>query len=228
MILFALFAPAAMAALVTTINFPPSDTYNNLSANVKTIDINFTITDTNQISFDTNGDYNVNITYYPTTTGKLWNSGTGNDANITYVVRDGNINDWNRNGNGTKRCTGISSKSIKCRYLWTIPVNTVMGDGDWTLDINVFEFGKGPADYTNSDDNDSVTMTIQNHLSNANSIRSLMGIVAMVLAALVLIGGLFSIAVLKTDVAQTAIMTVAAAVAAAIAALIIGGILAGL
>lgn len=197
----------ASAALVVTVDYPTDgQQINNTGSNIATYDINFTITDNNSFSFDTNGDYNVNIVYYPGSTGKLWNGGTGNDANVTYVVRDGNINDWNRNGNGTRRCTGIRNTSMKCRYLWTIPDNSVMGNGNWVLDVNVFQFGKnGAADYTNSDDNGSATLWISNRLATMDTAKTIAGLAPVAVIGMFFIALFGALFVAKTDI-KTAIL----------------------
>jgi hypothetical protein len=219
----------ASSAPVITIQTPTDGVQiSNNGSNVARYDINFTITDANSISFDTNGDYNVNITYYLGTTGKLWNGGTASDANVTYVVRDGNINDWNRNGNNTaRRCTGINNHVIKCWYKWTIPDDTVMGGGKWVLDVNVFEFGKvGTIDTTNSDGNASAVLNISNRLGTMDTAKGIANMMPFIMIGAFFIGLFGALFVAKTNITTAVLAGVGGGIVGALGCMLFGMLLA--
>ena len=115
-LLLLLLAPA-FAAVTVTMNYPQDNyEFNNLYANRRDIDINFTVTDNNTAV----RDLNLNIIYY--VDGALDTAGT-------TIVSDANIFDWNANATATQACVGTDWTSFTCRYHYAMPNETVWTDG---------------------------------------------------------------------------------------------------
>lgn len=203
----------AFAAVTVTINTPTANTsYNNNWQ--ETIDINFTVADDNTAV----EDLLLNIYLYDYS--QLPRGGT-------TVISDGNIFDYNANPVWNRECYGIDFTSFTCRIIYDLPNNTNLGDGAYSLDVNVTDTKRFATEgqVWNADDNATNAIVISTGLTTAESTRSLMATVGLILAGAVLIMGLFGIVFLKLDPMKTSIITVAAAVAAAIAAQIIGVVL---
>lgn len=212
----------ANAAVTVTMTTPETGTtYNNLASNIRTIPITFTVTDNNASV----QDLNLTILYYAQ--GTLKESGNG-----TAIFEDVNLFDLNQNTTAGQTCTG-NWTSFTCDFRWTLPDSTALVEGAYFLDVNVMDVTLGP-DFPagdaeiNADGNGTIIFTINNHISTAQQIRDLMAVVGMILAAVVLLGGLGTIMVFKTDLAKTATITVVAAIAVGIGAMIIGVVLATL
>lgn len=214
---FVMLFSQAMATLSVTWNLPATGTsYNNTPGNLQTIDLNYTVADTN-----TNPrDVNFGIVYFPA-------SGTA-QANAVTILADTNAGLAIANQTSARTCIGADLSGYTCNIRWAMPNNSNMGDGAYFVDVNVFTYLNGGSQNVTEDVNARISITINTKLATAQTTRDLMAIVGVVLAAIVLIGGLSSIAILKTDPAKTAIATVVAAVAVAIAAMIIGQVLSGL
>lgn len=209
--LLLLLSPA-FAAVTVTWNTPTAgSTYNNLPANIQSIDMNLTITDNNAAV----QDLNVTIVYHEQ--GALITTGTA-------LVSDLNIFDMNVNPTATRVCRGLTWAYINCNIVIDIPGSTAMGGGDYYIDARVADSYE-PGGIVNSDINARVSVTINNKISSGDATRSLMGVVGLVLAGLVLLMGLFSGIFLKSDPTKTAIITVVAAITVAIGAMIIGTVL---
>ncbi len=221
-LLFVMLAGMANAAVTVTMTTPTTGTtYNNLASNIRTIPITFTVTDNN---IDVR-DLNLTILYYPVST--LKESGNG-----TVVFEDVNVFDLNVGGTTGQTCTG-NWTSFTCDFRWTLPDSVTLAEGAYFLDVNVMDVTLGPdwpggSGEINADGNGTIRFTIDNHISTADQTRALMAIVGLILAGVVLLGGLGSIAFLKTDLTKTAIVTVVAAIAVAIGAMVIGVVLATL
>ena len=222
-LLFVMLAGMANAAVTVTMTTPTTGTtYNNLASNIRTIPITFTVTDNN---IDVR-DLNLTILYYPVST--LKESGNG-----TVVFEDVNVFDLNVGGTTGQTCTG-NWTSFTCDFRWTLPDSVTLTEGAYFLDVNVMDvtlgipgFPAGDAEI-NADGNGTIRFTIDNHISSAQQTRDLMAIVGLVLAAVVLLGGLTAAFVFRTDITKTAIVTVVAAIAVGIGAMIIGVVLATL
>jgi len=216
--LFLIFLCVGSFATVTPVwNEPSSGTsYNNLPANARNVDLNFRVGDDNASVTD----INVSLRY-------ITQSGTA-----TAIVTDANLNDWNANPTGTAYCDGSSSyDTMTCVYVWDMPENATMGDGDWFVDVNVVDVPNSSGEYAganNSDGNSSRYIVVETSISSRETIISMMSTIGLVLAALVLIGGLTAIALFGADITSTAIVTIVAAIAVAIAANIIGIVMAAL
>ena len=221
-LLFVMLAGMASAAVTVTMTTPTTGTtYNNLASNIRTIPITFTVTDNN---IDVR-DLNLTILYYPV--GTLKESGNG-----TVVFEDVNVFDLNGGGTSGQSCSG-NWTSFACDFRWTLPDSVTLAEGAYFLDVNVMDVTLGPdwpagAEEINADGNGTIRFTIDNHISSAQQTRDLMAIVGLVLAAVVLLGGLTAAFVFRTDITKTAIVTVVAAIAVGIGAMIIGVVLATL
>lgn len=223
LMLIMLIAPA-FAAITVTWNTPSSgQVINNLTANIRQYDLNFRVQDNNANV----EDLNALLYYFPRSTRITQGAG---DA----IVADLNISDAIANPTATQACVPESAGSLTdltCSVKWTIPNNTTMPDDIYNIDVNVRDVGRGGDDAAgviNSDKNGTVQIEVYTRMTGAQSVRDLMGIVGVVLAGVVLLTGLGSIVVLKTDLTKTAIITVVAAVAVAIAAMLIGTVLVAL
>lgn len=226
LLLCVFFAGMASAAPTVTINYPTDgQQISNNGSNIATYDINFTVADTNSVSFDTNGDYNINIVYYRSTTGKKWNSGVASDANVTFVVRDGNVNDWNRNPTSSKKCVGKDNHSFTCKYSWTIPDSTVMEDGEWMLDVNVMENSK-VGGTINSDDNDSHKLNITNRLGTLDTAKGIANMMPIVMIGAFFIGLFGALFVAKTNITTAVLAGVGGGIVGALGCMLFGLLLA--
>lgn len=219
-LLLVMLATPAFAAITVTINKPSANTViNNLWQ--ESIDINFSGTD-NNTGVQAAWRY-VDINYYSDAT--LPNSGTA-------IVADGNLYDWELNGNSGQTCDiDANGATFSCNYRWTLPKNTTMGDADYFINVNVYDLNGSETEVGNhvtADKNATNAFQVSTKLAGGQSIRNLMAIVGMVLAALVLIGGLVAMVGFKTDPTSTAIVTVVGAIAVAIGSQIIGTVLATL
>ena len=209
-LLVMLMSTSALATIAVTINLPTDGTtFNNLPANVAPVDINFTVTDDNAGVVQ----HNITAIVY--------------DSNWTAfetIVEDANV----RNEPAGMRCgPSITSllDSYTCSITWNMQVAPNMPEDLYHLDINAVSIW-GDAN-TEGDMNANNTVIIRTHLATGDTLRSLMAIVGVVLAAMVLLGGLMAAIFLKTDPAKTAILTVVAAIAVGIGAQIIGVVLTG-
>ena len=218
-LLLLVMASPALAVITTTVSAPVSGTtYNNLAANIRSVPITFSIIDTNS-GEGTKSDVNVSIKWY--SVGTLPENGTA-------IISDANLIDYNLSHNSTSTFYCDIASDIDatgtCTYNWTLPGNLEAPEGTYYIDVNVTEWYLA-GNETLNDGNGTTTFVINNRMSTAGSTKDLMALVGMVLAALVLLGGLASVLVLKTDIANTAIVTIVAAVAVGIAAMVIGTIL---
>lgn len=217
-IIFALallmLATPAFAAITVTWATPSSgQTYNNLSTNQRTLDLNFAWTDNNT---DAGNDLDFNL---------FVRQDRGTWAFLT-LLSDQNIYDANVNPTSTLRCFVKQPEGVSgsCSYHWTMPLNVDMPDGYYCLDANVTEtraLAAGGTTYS-ADANALNCFYVSTHIATAAATRELMSVVAIILAAVVLLGGLGAILVAKTDPAKTALVTIVAAVTVGIAAMLIG------
>jgi hypothetical protein len=211
LLLVMLMASPALATIEVTVNTPLSGTiYNNLPSNVAPIDINYVVTDDNANV----RDHNVTITIYDSN----WTS-------FETVVSDVNV----RNpptGTSCGPSTGSLLDSYTCSTIWTMQSSATMPEDIYYIDVNAVSHDTN-AQITVGDGNGFQQIQVRTTLATGDTLRSLMAVVGVVLAAIVLLGGLVAAIALKTDPAKTAILTVVAAIAVAIAAQIIGVVLTG-
>jgi len=218
LLLFLLMAVPAFASTLTVTYVTPAsgESFNNLPANVRPIDINVTLTDDNASVHD----MNLIVTLYDSTF----------TANRT-IADDLNVHDVNLNPTVAERCTAKAGfdTGFTCNIKWTLPINADLAEGTYYIDVNFVDYiaGGGAAGGSGiiEDTNATRQIVISNKIPTGQTTRDLMAIVGVILAAVVLLGGLGAILVLKTDIAKTAVITVVAAIAVAIAAMLIGIIL---
>lgn len=211
-LLVLLFAAPAMAAVTTTVVVPANGTsYNNLTANIQTIPITFTVTDTNADMLD----MNVDIRYFSTSQEIGRSEGTN-------ILRDGNLLDFNANPTASGTCTGYWLTGATCIVHWTLPGEGSMAQGTYYLDVNASDRFGTNSERSNADGNATSTITINNRMANGDTIRSFLLLLASIAVIGVIIMALFSITMLNADPAKTAIMTVVAIIMIAIIAMIIG------
>ena len=222
--LLMLLAPMALATVTVTVN-TGLGRINNLPANVRDYDINFTVTDDNATwgDFREQLDLNINIGYYPVSGGDF-------DANVwdqTMIVTDGNLNDWNANPTGGAACSGNDWATFTCNYTWRIPSHTTLGQGSYLLDINVMDWTAGASEdvNVNEDANGEVAFQIDNTLGSGAIIRSMISTMALVLIGVAIIGGLLAVFAFKADPAAAATMVVIGTIAVGIVAWIAGAVL---
>ena len=211
LLLLLLLTPAFATVTVTWSTPADGSIYNNLAANVQAIDMNFAITDDNFAV----EDMNLTIIYHAQ--NALITTGTA-------LVSDLNIFDMNANPTSTRRCDGNAWSNFTCSVVEIIPVSTSMPNGTYFIDVRVADSDK-PGDVVLSDINARIGVTIDNTLATGGTTRDLMSVVGLVLAGLVIIMGLISGVLLKTDPTKTAILTVVGAIAVAIGAQVIGVVL---
>lgn len=211
LLLLMLFITPAFAAITVTWGTPTAETkYSNNAANRQTIDVNFAFTDGNSAVNDM--DFNLFLRKQSGT----WAFRTLLDVNI-YAASLASVDGVNcfvkTAGDGTG----------SCNYNWTMPLNEEMSDGYYCLDANVREFRDFPGiNAYSTDANATRCFYIYTGFAEANAIRSIASNFGLVLGAVVLLMGLFSIAILKTDVKTTALVTIVAAIVVAIGSMVIG------
>jgi len=211
LLLVMLMASPVLATIAVTINTPLTNTtYNNLASNVAPVDINYTVTDDNAAV----RDHNITIIIY--------------DSNWTAfetIASDVNVRDPPTGTSCGPSATSLLD-SYTCSTIWNMQASTTMPEDLYHLDVNAASVG---TDYVgvNLDTNANNNIIINTHLATGDTLRSLMAVVGVVLAAIVLLGGLIAAIALKTDPAKTAILTVVAAIAVAIGAQIIGVVMVG-
>lgn len=211
--------PTMASTITVSYNTPSSGvTYNNLAANIRDVDINLAITDDNADTF-TVGDINLIVDWVDAAT---WTR--------TSII-DANLRDLEINPTSQAACSiGVSLTTMTCSIRFTLPDQATASDNTYYFDANVVDYFRdaGAEDPQNGDTNAILRWVINTHIPTAQATRDLMASVGMILAAIVLIGGLFSIGVLKTDLVKTSIITIIAAIFVAIGAMVIGIVLATL
>lgn len=229
--LLILLGPMALASVTVTWNAPADgSTYSTLSGNRRTIDLNFTVDDDNT---STNNDTNIRVTWRSVHTLQ------GDSATFIIGSAAADVNVFATDYNNTRASNGLLCVSqdeygepIYCSLTFSFPSNTTMPQGSYIFDVNAEGYyptcAGGGCDPITADANASITINIENHLPNRGTIRDLMVIVGMILAGVVLLGGLGAIVVFKLDPVKTALITVAAAIAVGIGSQIIGVVLAAL
>ncbi len=212
-LLVLLMATPAFAVMTATWNLPANgQVFNNLPSNIQNVDINFLITDNNADVID----HNITIILH----GPLWT-----DTPVT-LVDDMNVRDVPSNVSCNVSETTLLD-SYNCNIQWTLPGQATLGDGTYTFDLNVESVGGVVTVFEANDDINALrSINIQTRLATGDTLRSLMAITGVILAAMVLIGGLVAALAFKTDPAKTAILTIVAAILVAIGAQIIGVVLA--
>ncbi len=216
-LLVLLMATPALATIVITPNTPSSGTqYNNLPSNARNVDINFLVTDDNA----TAEDHNLTVIIY---SGPAWST-------FQTLVEDVNVR--NTSGNSAINCEPVTDGVLgtagtlaryTCSLIWTLPIKPSMPDDPYFIDINIMSTGQHSDNV--EDLNALISISVSTKLPTGDTLRNLMAIAGVVLAAMVLLGGLVSALAFKTDPAKTAILTIVAAIAVAIGAQIIGVLL---
>lgn len=215
-LLVLLLSAPAFAAITPIWNTPSNNSqFKNLGSNELSLDFNFGWTDTNN---DTGNDYNVDFTFY------RYVSGTSQRTLLSTFENDANVYDFNVNPTSAFTCKvkNAVGTSGSCSYPWK--ADTSITDGNYCADINFVEYRviNATGDVYSSDKNAMVCFTVNNSFAYAAATRSIASNFGLVLAAVVLLMGLFSIVVLKTDIKTTGLITIVAAIAVAIGAMVIG------
>ena len=201
------FLGTGTASYITAAN----TTYNNTPANRQMIDLNFTIVDNNAIV----RDINIDIQYY--------------EIGLTETSATSILTDWNAfsKSDADQNCVGTSfaTPGKDCTYHWTMPLNTVLLDGQWRIDANVQSYYPGGTEYGNYDTNSDRVITINNKMANIATVKGLLQnmiviIVAMAIAAIASVGAL-----LKPEPLEYAKISFMIGIVAIIVSLIIGFIL---
>lgn len=222
-VLLVLFCSSALGTITVTWNEPASNAeYANNAANRKTIDLNFTVVDDNATAPN---DYNITLTWYSTT-------GAYSSANIHSIASDLNgdsssNSDFNCLASATLGSHVWSTPGRDCTYKWTMPLESEMDDGTYTVDVNVVRWmhALGGPEYGIGDANADRTIVIDNRLDTLSALEALTDNFALVLAAVVLLVILGLGMALRIDLKTLVIVGVAGAVASAIAGMIIGTVI---
>lgn len=211
-LLVGILIQTAAAAFTVTWNEPASGaTYNNTPANRKTIDLNFTVVDNNAGVLD----INIDLQYY--------NTGATETTATSILI------DWNAfsKSDADQNCVGTSfaTPGKDCTYHWTMPLNTVLADGQWRIDANVQSYYPGGTEYGNYDTNADRIIVIDNKMPNSGTVKSLLQnmiviIVAMAIAAIAMVGAL-----LKPEPLEYAKISFMIGIIAIITSMVVGFIL---
>lgn len=210
---------AACASFTVTWNEPVAGTtYSNSPANRKTIDLNFTVIDSNVLV----EDINIELYYYPT--------GSGTHTSIVA------LSDWNASAtsNADMNCvkslilqadSNWASPGRDCTYVWTMPLNSAMPDGDYRVDVNVVNVETNAAGGNIYDENAIRSLTILTRLSNVDAFRNLMLNVNLILVAIVLLSLLGIGIFMKPDLKMLVTMALVLGISAGVGSMIIGIVL---
>ncbi len=213
-LLLVLLIGASAATFTVTWNDPAENytTANNAANRPGKIDFNFTVVDTNASV----SDVNIHLGYFRVGAARStlvdivaladWNGGATDDADMNCVG------------------SGWDDPGKDCTYKWTIPLDTVMVDGEWFVDANVVSFDRDGNELYDS--NAARIIVISNRLSNAGALRALMGNINLIIIAAILLGILSVGILLRPDMITFVTMSVAIAIAGGIGGMIIGAVIA--
>jgi len=142
-----------------------------------------------------------------------------------------NLADWNGDATTSSdyNCTGASwaSPGKDCTYVWTMPLNTTLSDGEYRIDANVLTYERAAAENNLYDANGTRIINIQNRLATMGATQSLVQNSTIIIAAAVLLSILGIGVFVRPDPKTFVVMSTVIAIAGGIGAMIVG-IIAGI